>query len=98
MTDPVAQVQEQAAKPPHVLVVDDEPGLCSMLRFGLAKRGYQVTAVSSGEEAIIKVAAENYDVVICDIMMPGIGGVDTLRRVKEKSPETAVIMATGFAT
>jgi signal transduction histidine kinase len=54
--------------------------------------------VLSGEEAIIKATAENFDAAICDIMMPGIGGVDTLRRIKEKSPETAVIMATGYAT
>src|SRR5262249_17593023 len=83
---------------PHILVVDDEPGLCNMLRFGLPKRGFRVTTVSSGEEAIIKVEANHFDAVICDLMMPGIGGVDTLRRVKEKFPETPVIMATGFAT
>jgi signal transduction histidine kinase len=98
MTDSNPETNGQKPKSPHILVVDDEPGLRDMLRFGLQKRGYQVTAVPSGEEAIIKVAAENYDAVICDIMMPGIGGVDTLRRIKEKSPETAVIMATGFAT
>jgi signal transduction histidine kinase len=83
---------------PSVLVIDDEPGLCNMLRFGLPKRGYQVTAVSSGEEAIVQVVAHEFDVVVCDIMMPGMGGVETLRRIKDKCPDLPVIMATGFAT
>src|SRR6476469_4536434 len=83
---------------PTILVIDDEPGLCDMLRYGLPKRGFAVTAVSSGEEAVVQVAAREYDVVLCDIMMPGMGGIEALRRIKHKYPEMPVVMATGFAT
>jgi signal transduction histidine kinase len=69
-----------------------------MLRFNLPKRGYHVTAVTSGEEAVVQVMANEFDIVICDIMMPGMGGVETLRRIKENHPDLPVIMATGFAT
>src|SRR5690349_4242710 len=69
-----------------------------MLGFNLPKRGYRVSAVNSGEEALVQVMAHEFDVVICDIMMPGIGGIETLRQIRDKCPETPVIMATGFAT
>jgi signal transduction histidine kinase len=81
-----------------VLVIDDEPGLCDMLRFGLPKRGYQVECASNGQEGLIRMGQKQFDLVVCDIMMPGMNGVEVLGRIKELSPETQVVMATGYAT
>ena len=81
-----------------VLVVDDEAGLRDMLVFGLRDQGYRVVTAASGEEALDKAGLERFDLAFCDIMMPGMGGVETLRGLKALHPETEVIMATGFAT
>lgn len=83
---------------PRVLVIDDEPGLRDMLRFNLPKRGFIVECAADGEEALLQIRKAPFDVVICDIMMPGMSGVDVLQHIKELAPETQVIMATGFGT
>jgi signal transduction histidine kinase len=93
-----AMIVSEKNSNPSVLVIDDEPGLCDMLRFGLPKRGYRVECATSGEEGLVKMAAGHYDLVICDIMMPGMNGIEVLPRIKEMSPETQVVMATGYAT
>jgi CheY-like chemotaxis protein len=88
-----------AAKPkPNVLIIDDEAGLREMLVFGLSDRGYQVTTAANGEEGLVTLRSQIFDLVVCDIMMPGISGVEVLKSIKECSPDTEVIMATGYAT
>lgn len=82
----------------RILIVDDEAGLRDMLVFGLSDRGYHVVAASSGEEAIEKVKHEFFDLIVCDIMMPGISGVDVLKEIKGIQPDAEVVMATGYAT
>jgi len=81
-----------------VLVIDDEPGLGDMLRYGLAKRGFRVECAATGEEGLTRLRREPFDLVVCDIRMPGLSGVEVLGRIKDIAPETPVIMATGFAT
>ncbi|MBI5246282.1 MAG: response regulator [Elusimicrobia bacterium] len=82
---------------PKILIVDDEAGLRDMLTFELSQR-WEVAGAGSGEEALEKTALDRFEVVLCDIMMPGIGGVETLKRIKERMPHAEVIMATGCAT
>jgi signal transduction histidine kinase len=89
---------QEKASPPAVLAIDDEPGMREMLLYGLTKRGYRVAVAATGEEGLAKLSADHFELAICDIMMPGIGGVEALRRIREISPETQVVMATGFAT
>src|SRR5690242_11051103 len=89
---------ESQTKPSNVLVIDDEAGLRDMLVFGLTDRGYRVVSAASGEEGLEKAKHENFDLVVSDIMMPGIGGVEVLKGIKEIQPNTEVIMATGYAT
>src|SRR5258706_43325 len=83
---------------PTVLVVDDEPGLRDMLVFGLTDRGYQVVTAENGEQGIEKIQKEQFDIAICDIMMPGKSGVEVLKAARESQSETEFIMATGYAT
>src|SRR6266852_2279537 len=63
----------------RVLVIDDEAGLRDMLVFGLTDRGYHVVPASSGEEGVEKAKHENFDLMVCDIMMPGKDGVTVLK-------------------
>ncbi len=82
---------------PRVLITDDEARFRTTLSKMLAARGLMVKAVGSGEEALAELAAQPYDVVLLDIRMPGIDGIETLKRVKEGYPEVEVIMLSGHA-
>src|SRR5258708_2191002 len=84
--------------PQRVLVIDDEAGLRDMLVFGLTDRGYHVVPASSGEDGVEKAKHENFDLMVCDIMMPGKSGVEVLAEVKAIQPDIEVVMATGYAT
>ena len=82
----------------RVLVVDDEEQFVEQLTERLQLRDYDVTACFSGEEAIEKLKKFNFDVVILDVAMPGMDGIETLRELKKLKPLTEVIMLTGHAT
>ncbi len=83
---------------PHVLVVDDEPSLREMLRIVLRRDGYQVTIASSGREALELLARGQFDLVISDIRMGEVGGVEVLRAAKSANRDTVVFMMTAFAS
>ncbi|MFH2123369.1 MAG: response regulator [Pseudomonadota bacterium] len=87
--------EEMEAK---VLLVDDEEEFCDLLSQRLETRGMKVNAVNSGEDAVSKVENESFDAIIVDLAMPGIDGLETLRRIKEKRPDLEIIMLTGHAT
>ena len=82
----------------RLLVVDDEPSMLEFLEIMLRKEGYDVTCTTSGKEAISFCGETSYDMVITDIKMPGVTGLDVLRSVKEISPETIIILITAYAT
>jgi two-component system alkaline phosphatase synthesis response regulator PhoP len=77
-----------------ILVVDDEADILELIRYNLAKDGYQITCVGSGEEALQKVRSESPDLVILDLMLPGIDGLDVCRGIKSdpKTKHISVIM------
>lgn len=83
---------------PRILIVDDEKKFVDYLSERLSIRDYDVTTSLNGEEAIDKVKGYNFDVVILDVLMPGMDGVETLREIKRIKPLTEVIMLTGNAT
>ncbi|MFH1314327.1 MAG: response regulator [Candidatus Eisenbacteria bacterium] len=83
-------------KPIRILVVDDELPVCQSVSSALAIEDYTVEMALSGEEALEKQARSPYDVVITDLMMPGLSGMDLLRTVTRDRPETKVIMITGY--
>jgi DNA-binding response OmpR family regulator len=82
----------------HVLVVDDEGAIRYSISKTLQRVGYQVSAAASGEEALDMMADQNFDVVLTDIRMPGLTGVELLARIKEKAPDAIVILMTGYAS
>jgi len=78
-----------------ILLVDDEEGIRTVLGISLADAGYHVTTAASGEEALARFAERKPDIVLTDIKMPGLSGLDLLERLKAADPEVEVIMLTG---
>lgn len=81
-----------------ILVVDDEPSLRDVLSIMLKKAGYTTATAVDGEEAVSKVGKDIYDLVITDLKMPGMGGMDVLKAVKSASPDTVVLVVTAFGS
>ncbi|HTW60393.1 MAG TPA: response regulator transcription factor [Terracidiphilus sp.] len=78
----------------RILVVDDELAIRRALRPPLVELGFQVAEVSRGEEALQTLRAAAHDVVLLDVNMPGIGGIETLRRIRAFAPRLPVLMLT----
>jgi nitrogen regulation protein NR(I) len=81
-----------------ILVVDDEPGICHSFRKILGRYDYDVITASSGEEAIALAGKELPDLVIMDINMPGMDGLETLQKLKSIHPSLTAIIMTAFST
>ena len=82
----------------RVLVVDDDEVTCNLLDEVLSKEGYAVDKALDGQEAIDKGEHKSYDVVLTDIKMIGVDGMEVLRAYRQKSPETIIIMMTAFGS
>ncbi len=82
----------------HILVVDDEGAIRYSISKTLQRVGYQVSAAASGEEALTMLGDQSFDVVLTDIRMPGLSGVELLAKIKEKAPDSIVILMTGYAS
>jgi two-component system, NtrC family, response regulator HydG len=78
-----------------VLVVDDAQDSRAMLRTALEKKGYRVVDAESGEEALTKIRERRFQIILLDIKLPGMHGVQALKEIKALRPQAAVIMMTG---
>ncbi|MGB7060996.1 MAG: response regulator [Candidatus Zixiibacteriota bacterium] len=81
-----------------ILVVDDEKGMCESLRTLLSKAGYKVTSEDKGEEALKKIQKNDFDLVITDIKMPRVSGMDILEAARDKDEDAPVILMTAYAS
>ncbi|MDI6785027.1 MAG: response regulator, partial [bacterium] len=81
-----------------ILVVDDEPKQAEIFRQALEKDGYTVLTANSGESAIRQVKLEPVDIVITDLRMPNVDGLELFHWIKRNNPETAVLFVTAYAT
>ncbi|MEK7828423.1 MAG: sigma-54 dependent transcriptional regulator, partial [Deltaproteobacteria bacterium] len=81
-----------------ILIVDDEKGIRDFLEIMLKKEGYRVSSAPGGEEAMRLFNNSSYDLVISDVRMKGMGGVELLKSIKEINPETVVLMITAYAS
>jgi len=81
-----------------VLLVDDEKKFATMLAKRLALRGIDIDYVYAGEDAIVKAGTQRYDVAILDVKMPGIGGIELERKLKELDPCLKIIFLTGHGS
>jgi len=82
----------------HLLVVDDERSITELLEISFRKEGHKVDVASNGEMAMRRLASQIYDIVVSDIRMPDMDGVELLRYCKEVSPATTFILITGVPT
>ena len=82
----------------RVLLVDDEEDFVTYLAQRMKSRGVIVETANSGQEALEKAGNRNYDVVLLDLKMPGLDGIETLKRLKELDSELQIIILTGYGT
>ena len=89
----------EAPRPqPRILVVDDEPHVVQIFQDLLAQRGYEVVSSMNGDDAIVKVTTGNFDLVLTDINLPGVDGLEVVRAAKAADKDTCVILITGYAS
>jgi len=81
-----------------VLLVDDEKEFVETLAMRLETRGLTVSVAETGEMAVEKVQEKSFDAILLDLAMPGMDGIDTLKRLRELNPDSQVILLTGQAT
>ncbi len=82
----------------RIMVLDDEPIVCKRLKPALEKQGYEVDAFTQSSEAMEQIKQVEYDIIITDLKMKGVDGMQLLGEAKRRSPKTEVIVITGFAT
>lgn len=82
---------------PHILLVDDQKEVTRVLRSGLEslEHEFRITDVPSGEEAFLEIQPGSVDLLVSDVRLPGISGLDLMRRVKEANPNLKVILVSG---
>ncbi|MBI3129492.1 MAG: response regulator [Candidatus Tectomicrobia bacterium] len=79
---------------PRILIVDDEKDIVEFLAMELSRRDFEVDTALSGEEAIEKIKENRPHLMLLDVRMPGMGGIETLRQAKQLDPRIGVIMVT----
>ena len=95
---PVPQPIAIGTEKPRILVVDDESFIRDMLADFLGMEGYAVQCAADGVAALRELRAQPFDVIVSDLKMPGIGGLDLLKEARQAYPDTVMIMMTGFGT
>ena len=80
-----------------VLIVEDQRESAEFLKLVFEERGYKAVVVDCGEECLKEVVQKNYQIILLDVQLPGINGVETLQRIKQLRPDVGVIMMTGHA-
>lgn len=85
-------------KQTSILILDDEPIVGKRLKPSLEKKGYEVESFTRSKEALERIEERSFDIVVTDLKMEGMDGMQFLTLVKEKYPDTEVIVITGFAT
>ena len=81
-----------------VLLVDDEEQFLKVLSQRLEGRGIKVDTSTSGEDALKRVEGKDFDAIILDLAMPGISGLETLKRIRSENPDVQIIMLTGHSS
>jgi DNA-binding NtrC family response regulator len=82
----------------NVLVVDDDNHMRIALKESLVRAGYNVSLVEDGKQALSEIDRRMFDLVITDVKMPHVSGIDLLKHIKESSPFMPVILITGYGT
>jgi DNA-binding NtrC family response regulator len=81
-----------------ILLVDDEEQFLKVLSQRMEGRGMKVDTSTSGEDALKKVEGKDFDAIILDLAMPGMSGIETLKRIRSENPDVQIIMLTGHGS
>jgi two-component system, OmpR family, response regulator ArlR len=81
----------------RILIVDDEPAVANVLADAISAQGHGATVVYRGDDALARLGEMRYDAVFLDVLMPGMSGIDVLRRIRATQAELPVIVITGHA-
>ena len=92
-----SEARKNAVKAPRVLIVDDDPGQRSLLDSFLASQGFVTVPVASGEQALELLRTGDFSMMISDVRMPGLTGLETLRRARQEHPILPVLLVTANA-
>ncbi len=90
---PESQANRDAEKATRILAVDDEPNIVEFLRVGLGYEGYQVDVAMDGHAALDRLRQETFDLVILDVMLPGVDGFEICKRIRAQS-DVPILMLT----
>jgi two-component system, NtrC family, response regulator HydG len=92
-----SEVHKHAAEPPRILIVDDDPGQRSLLDSFLRSQGFETVLATSGEHALETLRTEQFSLMISDVRMPGLSGLETLRRARQEHAVLPVLLVTAYA-
>ncbi len=84
------------ASPPHILLLEDEFSLAEGLQMVMAEEGYEVEMADTGQGALDKFGAKDFDLMVADLRLPDIDGMEVIQHVRERRPETKVVIITGY--
>jgi DNA-binding response OmpR family regulator len=84
--------------PPHILVMEDEASVAQGLQMVLSEEGYDVDVANTGSSALNAFHQKGFDLLVADLRLPDIDGMEVIRQVKENKPDTEVIVITGYAS
>lgn len=82
----------------NILVIDDDLAMLELMKFQLDDEGFDVLTAENGSKAINLIEESDFDIVLTDLQLPDVSGIDMVKRCKEMSPETEIIMITGFGS
>ena len=91
-----SEIRNSARKAPRILIVDDDPGQRSLLDSFLRSQGFETVLATSGEQALEKLRAESVSMMISDVRMPGISGLETLRRARQEHAVLPILLVTAY--
>ena len=90
-------IRHKTPIPPNILVMEDEPSVAKGLEMVLTEEGYTVDVAMTGHDALDILDKKTFDLLVADLRLPDINGLDVIRTVKAKKPETGVVVITGYA-
>jgi len=93
--EPPLNARGEAAR---VLVIDDEPIIREVLQDILAREGYFIAVAPDAETGLQALDQQEYDLIILDLMLPGLGGFETLKQIKRRDPDSVVVMITAYGS
>jgi len=96
--DPLGPAPEPGEGPARILIIDDEPIVQDVLRHILARAGHELSFASDAETGLRHLDANEYDLVILDLMLPGMGGLEALGEIRRRDPDQVLVMLTAFGS